>query len=66
MDKIHVTFDLQTGEETVVTLPETNEEKLAREATEALAAEMLSQQEAKNAIAAKLGLTVDELKTLLS
>ena len=64
------TFDIITGEETVIERDETAQEIAEREAFEAEKAERLAKQAAKahekSALLAKLGITEDEAKLLLS
>lgn len=63
-------FDVQTGEETIIEREETPQEKAEREQFEVRIAEqnkLASEQAAKRAeILAKLGITEDEAKLLLS
>ena len=62
-------FDIQTGEETITERDETAAEKKAREAREketvAELAKAEAQATAKAAILDRIGLTADELKTIL-
>jgi hypothetical protein len=62
-------FDCVTGEETITERDETVAEKKARELFEAEAAKLQDQAEAKaiarQAILDRIGLTADELKTIL-
>lgn len=69
MLKIEKILDIVTGEETIIEREETTEEKEIREALEKEHADKLKEQakKAKNRIEvlAKLGLTEDEIQTLL-
>ena len=62
-------FDIQTGEETITERDETAAEKKGREAREKETAAELAKAEAqataKAAILDRIGLTADELKTIL-
>lgn len=64
-----IDFNIQTGEETVIEREETTAEKKARETREKEIAASLAAAEAKaaakQAILDRLGLTADELKTIL-
>jgi hypothetical protein len=63
------TFDIQTGEETITEREETAAEKKIREGFEkeavARKAEAEAKETAKAAILDRIGLTADELKTIL-
>jgi hypothetical protein len=70
MKKIDVTYDILTGEETVVERDETAAEKKEREKYSALLAERQAQAEAKvtakAALLDRLGITAEEAALLLS
>lgn len=70
MIRIHKEFNVETGEETIIEREETKEEKAERLAFESslakLKAEEQALEDAKLSVAAKLGLTLDELKIALS
>ena len=69
MKIIEIDFNIQTGEETVIEREETAVEKKARETREKEIATQLAEAEAKaiakQAILDRIGLTADELKTIL-
>jgi hypothetical protein len=62
-------FNIETGEETITERDETTAEKKARETFEkefaAKPAEVEAKETAKTAILDRIGLTADELKTIL-
>ena len=70
MKKIEKIFNAETGDETIVERDETPTEKLEREQDEIAAAERLAEAEkraiAKSELLAKLGITAEEAKLLLS
>ena len=65
-----IDYNIQTGKETIIEREETDAEKKARETTEQKNATAQAEAEAKAAAKAailnRIGLTVDELKTILS
>jgi hypothetical protein len=69
MKIVEKTFDITTGEETIVERDETVAEKKAREKIELAKTKALAEIETKiaerQAIADRLGLTADELQVLL-
>jgi hypothetical protein len=69
MKIIEIDFNIQTGEETIIERDETAAEKKARETREKEIAASLAAAEAKavtkQAILDRIGLTADELKTIL-
>jgi hypothetical protein len=69
MKLIEKTFNIETGEETIIERDETIAEKKARESFEkeslARKAEAEAKEAARQAIADRLGLSADELKLLL-
>ena len=60
------TFDVTTGEETITEREETAEEKANRLNSEKRIVEIEAKIKAKSALLAKLGITEDEAKLLLS
>jgi len=69
MKIIEIDFNIQTGEETIIERDETAAEKKARETREKEIPASLAAAEAKavtkQAILDRIGLTADELKTIL-
>jgi hypothetical protein len=70
MKKIDVSYDILTGEETIVERDETAQEKKQREIFTKMAADELAEAEAKAtakaALLDKLGITAEEAALLLS
>jgi hypothetical protein len=69
MKRTHLEINLLTGEETITEREETAEEKKSREKAAAHTATAIAEAEAKEtakaAILDRIGLTADELKTIL-
>jgi len=70
MKKVEKTFDIATGEETIIERDETAAEKKLREKHEAEIAAQIAEADAqaiaKSALLDRMGLTADEAKLLLS